>query len=490
MKISKSIIYASLFAFFIGVLFPITSLHGDSAAPIAELIRNNNGQNIYLDYLLPFGPFSLIFSKLLNIHNHEYLISIILSGLSNFLYFTCIYKICFKFSNENEISIMSALISAIWFTPMVDGYYYDNTAILLGMMAFLALNVYKENVIGYAISGLLCGLSVLVKQNTGIAIGFPLVLYIIFCKEFVGFKKLYFFAFGGFLAILMAGIYLYAIGGLSGFYNVFVENAIRYGRNSERGNYNSIINNIIFPYQQNYFKIVISTGVLLFIPMVILQYALYVETLKANRKILNFYIFIITGSILTQLLVGRGILNLCYFAGLQFFVVTCYPRVNRTRKLIFLLLFGIGVLFAFKDFVVNYYGKKNVFINSVYYNEQHKCSMSIDELLKFSNKYPDKFNVSFIGFSDSNLLPIVLNKFPVNYLIFYNTFIYDKNRDEEWQDLEIKNIKKFKPKIIIMPKNSCKTMGDISLIQRYLDSNYIISDIFDKYYIYEPKSNI
>jgi hypothetical protein len=159
--------------------------------------------------------------------------------------------------------------------------------------------------------------------------------------------------------------------------------------------------------------------------------------------------------------------------------------LKKYQFLFFLIYFGLGLLFVFKDFTINYLKNKTELINTIFYNEQHECSFSIKDVKHLAKTYPDIFKLSAIGFSDSNLIPIFINKIPVNYLIFYNTFTFNPEKNLIWQIKEINNIKKYSPELIITPKEKCNTMGNLSDIMSHINQYYRLSHDFENYSVYK-----
>jgi len=159
---------------------------------------------------------------------------------------------------------------------------------------------------------------------------------------------------------------------------------------------------------------------------------------------------------------------------------------NEKIKFIVSLFFVIlGLLFSFKDILIqnyrNNYEFKFVPILGMFYKKIDHCFFSYEQITKIKN-YDGKY-ISIINVGTfSNILPIFLEKIPVNYYIFYaNTVI---NNSITWQYNEIKNLVDFDPSIVLISKSICKVIQNDDLIINFLYSNYNLIESADLYLIF------
>jgi len=311
-----------LYSFIIGCFSSISGLHSDTAAVISEVIRYSNGQLNFIDYSIHF-PFLTalilnLFSKLINV-TFAY---VIFSGFFNLLFALIVFNICDLYNNK--FSKLISFISASWFIPTIGGYYYDNFAVVMVLFIFLLNIKLKKNLqICAIITGILCFFSILIKQSTAMALIIPLYIYIYLNSNILSFiYKCLYSLFGFLISLLLVIIYLeqikegYSIIYFEGIY----QSSLVYSDNTNRLSFENLIRYIIFPYGVNIFinENKFSMGLLLFIPVVILQYMFYFSYFFLKDIDYKYlFIFIFVGTILTQFIVGRGAINLTYFIGLQ-----------------------------------------------------------------------------------------------------------------------------------------------------------------------------
>ena len=311
----------SIYAFIIGSASSVLGLHSDTAAVITEAIRINAGQLNFLDYSIHF-PF--ITAKLLTYSNNIFDMTtafIIYSGLLNALYALVMFNIAFKFNTKYSLCI--GFISASWFIPTIGGYYYDNLAIAIGFFQFyLVLSNTKGENFKNIVIGLLCVFGVMVKQSTSLAMIIPTCIFFIasqYNKNLL--RQTSFISVGVIIGIILVFSYLENLdtGYLKKYLNGIFEASEIYAKNSGRLTIQNLLNTILYPYGVSIFSLKnMSLGVLLFSPIVIIQYLFYFSWPFLQEKVnLNLFYFVLIGSLLTEFIVGRGSMNLTYFLGLQ-----------------------------------------------------------------------------------------------------------------------------------------------------------------------------
>ena len=308
------------YSFLVGALASMLGLHGDVAAVISETIRQNEGQKNFIDYSIHFPFLTSMLMKLSSWILNPTKIFVIYSGLINLIYSYLIFKIALIINSSNAMGV--ALISASWFIPTIGGYYYDNVAIAIGFFQFYILLKNKNSyVFKNIIIGLLCVLVVMIKQSTGLAIIIPISIYFLISSYNNNLlKQIFFISFGIIIGIILVWAHLETLSpGYSKIYFTELYNVSAiYAENTKRVSIKNLIYVIIFPYNINIFSSnSFSLGVILFYPIIIIQYLFYFAWIKLDIDKLNFYIFVLIGTILTEFIVGRGSINLAYFLGLQ-----------------------------------------------------------------------------------------------------------------------------------------------------------------------------
>ena len=316
---AKSFLY--IFSFLIGSLTPILRMHSDNAALISEVIKVSNGINFDIDYISPFGPIPYILLSLTNYIFHNVWVSyLFISGIQNLIFSYLIFSLSIKYTGDIKAGIMAGVITAIWFTPQVGGFYFDNITILFGVLSFNLISTsdgLSDRKYNYFLSGLAMAFCFLIKQNTFLVNFIPILTIIILFKKEKLWEYLIYFIIS---TVLLLTIYDLFYGNAINFIIIYLESIISYQSSTQRLSIFNIIMGLIYPYNINLKNIFNHKGILIFIVLLIFYYYYSIFIIRdiILKKVNYIVLFFAISNILVILLVGRGISNTQYFIGILF----------------------------------------------------------------------------------------------------------------------------------------------------------------------------
>lgn len=472
------------FSFLIGILVPIFRMHSDTASLISEAVKAGSGISFDIDYISPFGPIPHILLILANhIFNNIWISYLFISGIQNIIFSYLIFNLTIKYCEDIKLGVSAALITAIWFTPQVGGYYFDNLAIIFGILSFnfiASIGGLSDKKYDYFLSSLAMAVCLLIKQNTFLVTFIPTIVIIIIIKRDKLLEYLIYFSTS---TVLILFLYDLAYGNALNFIKIYLESIINYQQSTQRLGINNLISVLIYPYNIQLIEIFKHKGIIVFAGLLSIYYLFSLFFLKdiISRKINYIVLFFGLANILSIFLVGRGISNTQYFLGIIFVYLFNNLKNPLFNKFIFNFIIFSGILLLLTG---NNYIIKSISEFSVLDYKRINSYINVEDLNEFNSVFKLGDKVSVIGGENSNIFPVLFGIIPTNSRLFYNNLIInDINKNLLWQKEEIKNIKKYKPKFVVLNNNNFDKMKK-EIIIKYLGENYQIIFSSDMYYLF------
>ena len=502
------------FSFIIGCSFPIFNSHQDILTNYEILLRLNQGQIYYINFVLDSGIFAslilLILQKIFFIFSAD-TIFILASGLLNFTFSLIIYLLVNKEIQSKFLLNSTILVSSFTFLGGIGGYYQDHLSLTFGLLSFyLFINFKNKKYIPFIIA-ILFFISFNSKQTWCLAAFLPLFITIFFdyIKRELKFRFIL-FLFSSIIIIFIVFLFIIYF-----FFNL--ENYIfsswlapwEYRNNSDKKIITNLIGNFLMPYNINIFHSIeglftsnftSNRASSIFIINVFIIYLSIANILLRliKRKIyklqiIEFYLLITTLFCIS--IAGRGFIHLFLYIPVLLLIIIDGARFNNYYKYLFYISFSIlsfVLIFNEYKYLVNIGENKSIYkTNSKLLLVKYKWNWTDIEDLKEISKIIDNESYSYI---DDELKPLILlnNKNIIGYNTQFGHILNvprNKKLNEIWQIKYIEILKKYKPTFFINSINKNERVFRIIEKNKYdykIDKiNNYISEKYNKIMNYE-----
>lgn len=480
------IILLLLYSAIITLASEIINLQYDATVLIKEIIRGSNGDILYKDYLSGFGLIAAYIGILpIKILKLDPIIVISVYGIiQNIIASFVIYGFLKKAGANEGSAIFGGFITATWFTPQVGGIYYDNIAVLIGLVGFYIIldNIgnFSKDKLKYLFSGFIIALALFTKQNSGGVLGIAALIVILIYGDY---KNLIIFIVGYFIAIIIYLFICYLNGQLDQFLYHGFTRISEYNQNESRLSFERIANLIIRPYGINIFDFFkLGAGQYLFLLNYLFYYFYTVILIKSiiqfdhSKIIITFFWLSLMG---VTLVVGRGMLEVQYFIGFISIISMVKISVNKyifSVFSIFLIIAG-GLFFILSggnwsiNHERNYKDRVQLRLSQITNNDT--------DIKKLADQIGSNKKVSMIGVGFTGSLFDMYKFMPTNYINFWIPYVAQENY-AEWSRLEAINIKTHNPDFVIISAHYAE-----SLLRQYQ-----LKIILEReYYLYADEVN-
>lgn len=481
-KINKGIYLLIIYSIIVALISEIVNLQYDATVLIKEIIRVENGDIVYRDYLSAIGLVSTYITVLpIKIFKFNSIIAIAFYGLlQNIIASLLIYGLLKKTGVNYRAALLGGFITATWFTPQIGGIYYDNIAVIIGLLGFYILldrnGIFTNIKFKYLISGMLFSLALLTKQNSGGVLFIAAVITILFFKNY---KNFIIFLLG---FIGATTLYLF-ISHINGQMDQFIYHAFirisEYNKIEPRLSIERFIGVILRPYGINILDLFkLGYGQYLFLVNYLYYYAFTLLFIKIiyNNNPKNVTIFFIWLSLVgTTLSIGRGMLEIQYFIGF-ISIISAIKIFRNNYVLIFSSIYLIisGCLF----FIItggNWSINHNQNFQDRLYSRINQIKHNDTDIRRLIDLIGSNKKVSMIGIGFTGSLFDMDNFMPTNYINFWAPYVTQK-KYSEWSSLESKNINTHKPDYVIIGKNYTEIISNESPLKIAIDKDYVLYD--------------
>lgn len=440
LSLSSVVIIAAAVAF-------VSSLFGfnnDHAIAYETGLRLLAGQVLYRDFYVPQGPltglFLLPFLRVAPTGGLGYALA---SAVLNALAALAVWFIVFKATARHAYALLSGLLTAVWFLPVMGGLYCDHLSYAVALLAFAGFVELGWSWKGTATAGILFALSYYAKQNIGLCSAAAFVVAAIAAegRQSLSPRKLG-RVFGVYVVshLVLLGL-IAACTDIENFYHYSVSGPLTYALHSSDKQFLRLLEFLAIPWQVSPQGAIFGSGWarLAFFPVVVAVYVAYFVLLRLlTRKLILKHeerqrtvggiAFLLFSTLLCSALAGRwyghlffgmgGVLSLCFFC-------LAIDRWHLNVKL--QTVFGVGFLMLGIAFVAKgrlagwaadeFFADTDLYPLRIERNEISAASQQVIRFLRGKNS-----PVAMLGHG-TYLVGPALRRAPVNFTLYYDPYL-------------------------------------------------------------------
>ncbi len=316
------------------------SISDDNILHWLEAIRLNNGQTIYKDFFVPWGPISgFIPFFFLKLFGSLGIAIIVLSFLYSFIFGILIYLIIYSLTEKRNIALSASIITVCWFGIFIGGWYVDHVSYLFTIFAAYIFILNSNKFYKFFLIGIILALSLLTKQTTGFISSFILFLLILLYPMDKKLSKLLYVIFGGTSVFIIFILFILYFTDTKEFINYFYKYPIEYAKNEPNKNPIVILKNLFLPFNINILNAINNgnNGLLIFYPIVIYIYFTYYlyfkfKIYKITNKFNFYFNFFLISSLACGPMIGRNYTDVFWTFG-AVFLLSYFYLIKMNNKL-------------------------------------------------------------------------------------------------------------------------------------------------------------
>jgi hypothetical protein len=163
------LLIALIVAVFLAGFAALHGINDDQALSYEAGLRQLQGQVPYEDFFLPHGPIAgMLFIPFLVIAQTGGWAQVLATIALNVAATLLLWHLVLMLTNDEEYAFIAALLTAVWYLPVMGGYYHDHLGflfVLAGFYAYIALRSEWR----YVLLALCFALAFYTKQTTALA---------------------------------------------------------------------------------------------------------------------------------------------------------------------------------------------------------------------------------------------------------------------------------------------------------------------------------